>query len=112
MIGGSWAVFIGVTLVLFGGAAFMTGQALGATWRPVWQVIVYGALLGVADRLLGFLLFGRSLLSVPGYLIDAAVLIAIALIAYRLTRVSKMLSQYPWLFERTGLFGWRERQAP
>lgn len=111
VIGGSLSVFIGVTLILFGGAAFMMGQALGETWRPVWQVLVYTCLLGVADRLLGFLLFSRSLLSVPGYLFDTAILVAITLVAYRLTRVNKMVHQYPWLYERAGLFGWRGRKA-
>ncbi|HXV23018.1 MAG TPA: hypothetical protein VED46_02050 [Alphaproteobacteria bacterium] len=111
VLGGSWPVFIGVTLILFGGAAFLMGQALGETWRPLWQVVLYSGLLGVADRLLGFLLFGRDLLSVPGYLFDAAVLVAMALVAYRLTRVNKMVNQYPWLFERAGLFGWRDRKA-
>ena len=110
LIGDSWKVFIGLTLILFGGAAFLMGQALAETLRPIWQVFLYGGLLGVADRLIGFLLFGRSLLSVPGYLFDAAILIGLTLVAYRLTRVQRMVSQYPWVYERAGLFAWRERQ--
>ena len=110
LIGDSWRVFIGLTLILFGGAAFLMGQALAETWRPIWQVFLYGGLLGVADRLIGFLLFGRGLLSVPGYLFDAAILIGLTLVAYRLTRVQRMVSQYPWVYERAGLFAWRERQ--
>ncbi len=51
-------VFIGLTVVLFGGCAFMTGQALATTWRPLWQVIPYALMLGAADRFLGFALFG------------------------------------------------------
>jgi uncharacterized membrane protein HdeD (DUF308 family) len=103
------AVFIGVTLIMFGGAAFVTGRAIADTWRPAWQNIMYGVLLGVADRLLGFLLFGGELLSLTGYVLDTAVLIAITLVAHRATLAHKMANQYPWLYERAGLFGWREK---
>jgi putative effector of murein hydrolase len=34
--------------------------------------------------------------------------ILIALAAHRLTRARKMVNQYPWLYERTGPFGWRD----
>jgi hypothetical protein len=108
LLGAPIPVFIGVTLVLFGGAAIMTGNALAATWRPVWQCVVYGLLLGIADRLMGALLFTGELLSVTGYLINAAVLTGMLLIAYRATQAYKMVSQYPWLYERAGVFGWRE----
>jgi len=107
--GTSLPVFIGVTLVLFGGAVFMTGYAIADTWRPIWQCVVYAALLGAANRLMGYLLFGSDLLSATGYIVDTAILIAIALLAYRITRARKMASQYPWLYERTGLFTWREK---
>jgi hypothetical protein len=107
--GGSIGDFIGVTLVLFGGAAFMTGQALAGTWRPVWQMVPYGLLLGAADRFFTWGLFGGSLLSPSGFILDAAIIIASGCIAYRLTLAHKMTTQYPWLYERAGLFGWRVR---
>ena len=109
ILGASLPVFIGVTVVLFGGAALMTGQAIAGTWRPAWQVVAYGALLALADRFMIFALFGGELLSLSGYLLHAAVLIGIGLIAFRLMRVHKMVSQYPWLYERAGAFGWREK---
>jgi hypothetical protein len=108
-LGNSLAVFIGVTLILFGGASFMMGQALAATWRPAWQNAMYGLLLGFSDRLVCFLLFGGELLSLSAYSIDTAILIVIAFTAYRLTRAQKMVAQYPWLYERTSPFTWRER---
>ncbi len=95
--------------LLWCGAAIKTGHVIADSWRPVWHNLMYGALLGVADRLLGFMLLRSELLSVTGYLLDAAVLIALALVAYRATQAHKMASQYPWLYERTGPFGWRER---
>jgi len=111
LTGTSLPVFIGLTLVLFGGAAFLMGQALAETWRPAWQTVAYGLLVGAADRLMGFLLFGGDLLSPVGYAVHTAVLLAIALFAYRLTQVHKMIQQYPWLMERNGLLSWREKSA-
>jgi len=101
-------VFIGVTLVLGGGAAFMMGQAVSITWRPAWQVVLFGALLGFADRFLTFALFDGELLSLGGYLLDSAVLIAIGLFAYRITMVSNMVNQYPWLYRKTSPFSYTE----
>jgi len=109
LTGTTLPVFIGLTLVLLGGAASMMGQAVATTWAPAWHNVLYGLLLGVGDRLLGFLLFGGELLSITGYLIDTAILTAIALVSYRATRAHAMVRQYPWLYERSGLFGWRER---
>ena len=104
----SWGVLIGLTIVLFGGCGFMTGQALASLWRPWWLVLPYGLMLGAADRFLGFALFHGELLSLAGWLLDSAIVIAIALAAFRLTRARRMASQYPWLVERTGPFSWRE----
>ena len=108
-LGTTWPVFIGFTLVVMGFVAYMTGQAVAQTWRPLWQVVPYGLLLGAADRFLVFSLFHGPLLSIAGYGIDAAALTAIATIAHRLTQARKMTMQYPWLYERIGLFGWRKR---
>lgn len=108
-LGTTAAVYITVTLVVMGFAAFMTGQALAGTWKPLWQVVVYCLLLGFGSRFLIFSLFEGELLSLSGYLTDCAVLVAIGLFAFRLTRARKMVSQYPWIYERAGLLGWQER---
>ena len=107
LIGAPIAVFLGVTLFLFGGAAWLTGQALATTWRPIWQAFAYAPLLAAVDRFLLFALFGSDLGSLPAYLFHAAVLLGIALLAYRATKARRMVSQYPWLYERAGPFGWR-----
>ncbi len=109
LLGTTPGVSFTVTVVVMGFAAFMTGQALAGTWKPMWQVVLYGLLLGLGDRFLIFSLFEGELLSLSGYLIDSAVLVAISLFAYRLTRARKMVSQYPWIYERAGLLGWRDR---
>jgi hypothetical protein len=110
IFGTSLPVFIGMTIVLFGGAAFMTGQALAGTWRPFWHAVPYTMLLAASDRFLIFGLFEGMLLWLPGFLIDWAVLFAFALLAYRLRRAHLMVQQYPWLYERSGLFTWSEKQ--
>ena len=99
-----------VTAIIVGFAAFMTGQALANTWRPAWQMLPYGLMLGFADRFLVWGLFGGDGLSVSGYAIDTAYLIAVGVAAYRLTRARRMVTQYPWLYERAGPFGWRDRR--
>jgi len=111
IIGSSLPVFIGVTCILAGAAAWLTGQAIAATWRPAWHVVLYAFLLGLADRFIVFALFEGELLSLVGYVVDSLVLLAVATTAYRLTLVAQMVRQYPWLYERAGAFGWRERTA-
>jgi hypothetical protein len=103
-----WPVFIGVTLILFGFAAAATGRALAATWRPAYWTVPYAALLGLVDRFLHWSLFQGALLAPLGYVMDTAVLLVVALVAYRMTQASKMVRQYPWLYQRAGLFSWRE----
>lgn len=103
----SWAVYIGVTIILFGFAAFMTGQALATTWRKPGWVVFYMLLLTFADRFIVWSLFGGDLLSPAGYAVDAATLTIIGLAAYRMTVARKMVQQYPWLYRRRGPFGWR-----
>lgn len=109
ILGTSIGVFLFVTVGLMGFTAFMTGQALANTWKPMWHPFVYSVLLGFADRFLTFALFEGELLSLSGYLVDTAVLIVIALFAYRISQARKMVSQYPWLYDRAGLFGWRPK---
>ncbi len=103
----SWPVFVGVTLGVMGFAAYMTGQALAHSWKPVWQAIVYSVLLGGVDRFLVFALFDGELLSLRAYGVDTLVLTGIALLAFQRARARKMVTQYPWLYEPQGPFGWR-----
>ena len=104
-------VFVFVTLLLVGFAAFMSGQALANTWRPVWQTIPYSLGLGALDRFLTWALFKGPLFALLPYVFDTAILFAVCLVAYRLTQARKMVTQYPWIYERTGPFGWREKAA-
>ena len=106
------AVFIGMTLVVMGGAAMLMGQAVASRWRPFWQVVFYSFLLAIGTRFFSLSLFQgdpffQPLRWIYGTAIDFVFLVALASLAYRVTRVARMASQYPWLVKRTGLFSYR-----
>lgn len=105
----SFGVFLLVTVVLGGGAAWMAGRAMALKWRPFAMVVLYMLLLAGAARFLHFSLFGGTLLSAHYYLVDAAILLALAMLGYRFTRATQMVTQYRWLFERSGPFAWKEK---
>ena len=115
VLGTTAPVFIGITLVLMGFAAWMSGQAMANNWKPLWHVVPYSLLLGFADRFLTWGLFqpdDTGVLWLPsGYVIDTAILLVYALVAFRLTKARKMVAQYPWIYERAGPFGWREKAS-
>lgn len=109
LLGTTPAVFVAVTVVVMGAAAYMTGQALAVTWRPLWQVVIYCLLLALACRFLIYALFEGQLLSPSGYLADAVVLLAIGLLSFRQHHVARMVQQYPWLYRRSGPWSYRRR---
>jgi hypothetical protein len=90
ILGCSLGVFIGLTLIITGGAAIMTGRAL-------------------ADRFLVYALFEGPLLHLAGFVTHFLAITALALLAHRITAVRKMVNQYPWRYERASLFAYREK---
>ena len=60
---GSSSVFLLVTIIFGGGAAWLSGRAIAQTWRPTWQVFVYSLVLGLAVRFIHFSLFGGTTIS-------------------------------------------------
>ncbi len=108
-LGGGFWTFFGLTLVLFGGASWMMGQALAVTWRSAWQIVPYSALLAATDRFLDHALFAGPLLAPGAWLLAWLVLGLIAFGGFQATRAGQMAAQYPWLFERSGPFSWRPR---
>ena len=107
----SLPVFILLTICALGGCAALAGHAMAGAWRPAWLVAVYMLILGLGDRFLAFALFGASLLSPAGYLLDSAVLVGLALLSHRITLAGRMARQYPWVYQRAGLFGWKVRES-
>ncbi|MGQ0485448.1 MAG: DUF6867 family protein [Hyphomicrobiales bacterium] len=105
----SFGVFLVMTVIIGGGAAFLAGRGLALKWRPIWMPVAYMLPLGLALRFFHYALFEGSLLSIYYFITDTSVLIAAALLGYRLMRVSQMVGQYPWLYERSGPLSWRSR---
>lgn len=105
----SFVKFLMLTVVLGGGAAILSGNALARGWRPVGLVIGYMLLLAAAVRFFHFALAEGSLLSVHYYVVDAVALIVIATLSYRIAQADQMTSQYPWLYRRTSPFSWDKR---
>lgn len=89
-------IFLLCTVVLGGGAAYVTGKAIAETWRPFWQVIGYALVLGLAVRFIHFALFNERLLSLTNYAVDIAVLLACALAGHAAARRRQMATQYGW----------------
>lgn len=110
LVGGvSWAEFIFLTLGFFGWLGFMAASSLGQLWRPVWLIIPYGLSLAAACRVLEMMLFQGEVLSLRGFLVTAVYLLTVMLLSYRAAATKMMVTQYPWLYERAGPFGWREK---
>jgi hypothetical protein len=102
-------VFLFLTLIMGGGAAFMGGRSLAIGWKPIWMLLVYMMIFGAGLRFIHFALYEDSLSSLLYYVTQTLIIIGFALLGYRMTRTSQMTEQYPWLYERTGPLSWRPK---
>jgi hypothetical protein len=102
-------VFLVLTVILGGGAAFLSGRGLARAWKPFWRVFVYMALLAAAVRFFHYALFNGTLTSLHYYAVAYAVLLIFASLGFRSMRTSQMVTQYAWLYERTSPLTWRKR---
>jgi hypothetical protein len=109
LLGTSFAVFIGLTVVIVGGTAIMTGRAIAANWRPVGQVVFASVGLTLFDRFLVYALFQGDLFHLGGIVIHFILILILALIAYRITRVHMMVAQYPWRYQQTSPWSYRDK---
>jgi len=105
----SFGVFVLVTVILGGGAAWLAGRAVAVTWRPWWQVVFYALILGDAVRFIHFALFGGTLLSVHYYAVDCAVCLASGFFGFHAARAAQMVAQYPWINAPDGPLRWRRK---
>ena len=101
--------FLVFTVILGGGAAYLAGRALALGWKSAGLLIFYMVIFTAGLRFLDFALFESELLSLKYYLSHGLIVVALALLGYRLTRVSQMVTQYPWLYERAGPLSWRSK---
>lgn len=104
-------VFFFVSVVIGGGAAYLSGRGQAMKWRPVPMTLLYMIPLAAAVRFFHYALFKGELLSPHYFLVDLVVLACFALLGYRKTMTDKMVSQYPWLYERASLVSWRNKSA-
>ncbi|WP_244500482.1 DUF6867 family protein [Methyloceanibacter methanicus] len=102
-------VFVVLTLLIGGGAAFLSGRGLARAWRPLWRLLFYMALLAAAVRFFNYALFDGTLLSPYYYAVAYGVLLAAGLLGYRTMRTTQMVTQYHWLYERTSPLTWKAR---
>src|ERR687887_88580 len=72
----SLGIFLLVSVLMGGGAAWLAGRAIAATWRLWWHVALYMLPLSLAVRFLHFALFDGKFLSLHYYLVDYAVRLA------------------------------------
>ena len=97
---------IGAVLLVTGflgcGAAWLSGRAIAATWRPSWKVALAMVPLAAAARFIHFALFEGNLLSLLAIGSDLCLFLIVGLLAWRATRATQMVRQYPWLYARTG----------
>ena len=102
-------IFLIMTVIIGGGAAYLSGRGLASKWRPIWMAVAYMFALGLALRFFHFALFKAELLSLHYFITDTLVLIAGTLLGYRVTRVNQMVNQYPWLYQRSGPLNWSDK---
>jgi len=105
----SFFVFLLFTIILGGGAAFLSGRAIAGTWRPLWQVVAAMLVLGGVVRFFHFALFDGTLLSPYYYGVDTLFCLLFGFWGYRMTRAGQMAEQYGWLYRRTGPLNWAQK---
>lgn len=105
----SFGVFLLVSIILGGGAAWLAGRAIALTWRAWWHVAAYMLILGLAVRFLHFALFEGTLLSPHYYAVDTAICLIFGFLGFRTTRAGQMAMQYGWLYRRSGPINWAGR---
>jgi hypothetical protein len=103
-------IFVLVSIILGGGATWLAGRAVAATWRPWWQVVFYSLVLGGAARFIHFALFDGTLLSPHYYAIDSAICLVFGFLGFRIARAAQMVAQYRWINAPHGPLGWRRKR--
>ena len=89
--------FLFVSVVLGGGAAWLTGRAIATIWRPWWMIVPAVLGLGLLVRFFHFALFDATLLSLQYYAVDTTIGAVCAILGYRVTRSRQMVQQYGFL---------------
>ena len=99
--GNGW-VFLLVTVIIGGTAAFLSGRAIAQTWRPFWQSRSTCWRSPPRVRFFHYALFDEPMLSLQNYIVDFAVVLAAASLGYRIAPRPPDGAAVHWLFRRTG----------
>ena len=102
--------FILVSIILGGGAAYLTGRAVARGWEPVTRALAWMVPLTCAVRFIHFALFHGTLISPELWLMDFVILAIAAVIGHRVTRFRQMTRNYAWTIEPAGLLSWKLRR--
>ncbi len=102
-------IFLILTCILGGGAAYMGGRALALGWRPYWLLCFYMLIFTIGIRFLHFALFQSELFSLQYYFSHGLVIQALAWFGFRLTMARQMTEKYPFAYERSSLLTWRAK---
>ncbi|MGR4000914.1 MAG: hypothetical protein OD811_03860 [Alphaproteobacteria bacterium] len=97
-------VFLTMALAL---CAWLGGWHLGNGWRGFWVTIFYAFITACFHRFLVYALAEGAFLSILGILLSLLMSCALFLFSWRLRLAARMVSQYPWLYRRSGLLSWR-----
>lgn len=113
-----------VSIIVFGFLGFMTGASAARNWQSPRLLIFYCLLLSFGERFMAhtlvwdrfYLIFdvfndeeGTHFAFDTYTFVAFGICLVFAFVAFFSTRASLMVRQYPWLYERTGPFGWRSR---
>jgi hypothetical protein len=102
-------IFVFLTLIGGGGAAYLAGRGLAMKWRPIWMPVLAMVPLTLGLRFLHYALFAEDLTSLQFLIVDFIILLAFCLLGYRMTITQKMVRQYPWMYESAGPLGWKNK---
>ncbi len=102
-------LFVLVTVVMGGLAAWQMGRAVAQTWRPFTILPFYVAMLTCGVRFIHFALFQGTLLSMQFFVVDYIVLFIATMIGWRKQRAKQMRTQYSFAFESSGPLAWRRK---
>jgi hypothetical protein len=102
-------LFVLVTVVLGGAAAWQMGRSVALTWRQFSILFAYTALLCCGVRFIHFAMFEGTLLSLRFYAVDYVVLFAAAWLGWRMQRTAQMKTQYSFAYESSSPVSWRRK---
>lgn len=108
---GSFGIFLLVTIIIGGGAAWLSGRAVARAWQSRTRLLAYMFFLTFGVRFLHFALFDGHILTFHYYVVDASVLVVLGLLGFQFQRAEQMSRQYRWIYERSGPFSWRAKSG-